>query len=136
MSYTNEPFLRSEHLMRGGDYVSPKLKVSGVLTDVPLMRKNKTYKGIAVAFEGQDKVLGLGATNESLMAVVTGDSSQSKWIGAMVTLEVREVNSAAGGTEPAIRVMPLAGTKMRSGLVRQLGKAIPKKSPATTEASK
>jgi hypothetical protein len=131
MSYTNEPFLRSEHLMRGGDYLSPKLKVAKVLTDVPLMRKNKSFKGLAIAFEGQEKVLGLGVTNESLMAVVSGDSSPAKWVGMTVTLEVREVNSAQGGTEPAIRIMPEPGTKMRSGLVRQLGKPIGKKQVAT-----
>ncbi len=127
MIYTNEPFLRSEHLMRGGDYLSPKLKVAGVISEVPLMRKNKAFKGIALAFEGQEKVLGLGVTNESLMAVVTGESNSAKWIGATVTLEVREVNNASGGTEPAIRIMPEQGTKIRSGLVRQLGKPIGKK---------
>jgi hypothetical protein len=124
MGYTNEPFMRSEHLLRGGKYASPTCKVSAVLTGVPLMRKNKSYQGIALQFEGQTKVLGLGVTNESIMAVVAGDSNPQAWIGVAVKIEVREVNSASGGTEPAIRIIPPAGTKMRSGLVRQLGKKI------------
>ena len=123
-AYTNEPFLRSEHLQRDRNYVSPKLTVKAVLTGVPLMRKNKAYSGIALVFEKQEKVLGLNNTNESLMAVSTGDSSVEKWIGQTIVLEVRDVNSAAGGTEPAIRIMPPNGTRMRSGLVKQLGKPI------------
>ena len=124
-AYTNEPFLRSEHLLRNGNYCTPKLTVKAVLTGVPLMRKNKAYQGIALVFEKQEKVLGLGNTNESLMAVATGESSPEKWIGQTIILEVREVNSASGGTEPAIRIRPADGTKMRSGLIKQLGKAIP-----------
>ena len=122
MNYQNEPFMRSEHLLRGGKYASPTCKVSAVLNGVPLMRKNKSYQGMALQFEGQTKVLGLGATNESIMAVVAGDSNPQAWIGVAVKLEVREVNSAGGGTEPAIRIIPPSGTKMRSGLVRMLGK--------------
>jgi hypothetical protein len=110
--------------MRDGNYVCPKLIVKDVLTGVPLMRKGKPYAGLAIVFEGQAKVLGLNATNESMMAVSTGDSQSSKWIGATITLEAREVNSVTGGTEPAIRVMPPNGIKMRSGLAKQLGKRI------------
>ena len=123
-AYTNEPFLRSEHLLRDGNYCKPKLTVKAVLTGVPLMRKNKAYAGIALVFEKQEKVLGLGNTNESLMAVATGESSVEKWIGQTIILEVREVNSAGGGTEPAIRIRPSDDKKMRSGLTRQLGKPI------------
>lgn len=121
--YTNEPFLRSEHLLRDGNYVSPTVEVEAILTDVPLMRKKKAYNGIALKFAKSDKVLGLGITNESLMNVICGDSQPEKWVGKKVKLEVREVNNANGGTEPAIRIMPPAGTKMRSGLARQLGAA-------------
>jgi hypothetical protein len=123
-AYSNEPFLRSEHLLRNGNYCCPKLTVKAVLSGVPLMRKNKAYQGIALVFEKQEKVLGLGATNESLMAVATGESAIDKWIGETIVLEVREVNSAGGGTEPAIRIRPPDGTKMRSGLTKQLGKRI------------
>jgi hypothetical protein len=135
-AYTNEPFLKSEHLKRDGNYVAPKLIVKNVLTGVPLMRKGKPYAGLAIVFEGQEKVLGLNATNESMMAVSTGDSQSSKWIGATITLEVREVNSVAGGTEPAIRIMPPNGTKMRSGLAKQLGKRIEPVNQATKDAAK
>jgi hypothetical protein len=122
--YNNEPFLRSEHLKRDGEHVAASVLVAGVLTNVPLMRKNKAYSGIALQFEKQDKVLGLNSTNESMMAVVCGDGRCEKWIGKTIRLEVREVVNASGGTEPAIRIMPSPGTKMRSGLVRQLGKPI------------
>ena len=124
-AYSNEPFLRSEHFLRDGNYCKPKLTVKAVLTGVPLMRKNKSYQGLALVFEKQEKVLGLGNTNESLIAVATGESSPEKWIGQTIVLEVREVNSAGGGTEPAIRIRPADGTKMRSGLTKHLGKAIP-----------
>ena len=128
--YTNEPFLRSEHLLRGGNYASPKCKIVAVLSGVPLMRKNKSYLGMALQFDGQQKVLGLGITNESLMAVIAGDGNPAKWIGVEVQLEVREVNSASGGTEPAIRLMPPKGTLIRAGLNKQLGKKIDAKEDA------
>lgn len=122
--YTNEPFLRSEHLLRGGNYAAPRRKIAAVLHDVPLMRKNKAYKGMALQFDGEQKVLGLGITNESLMAVIAGDGSPAKWVGVEVQLEVREVNSASGGTEPAIRLMPPKTTLIRQGLKKQLGAKI------------
>ncbi len=122
--YTNEPFLRSEHLMTNGNYRSVAVEVLDVLSGVPLMRKNKSFPGVALAVTGFDKVLGLGITNESLMAVVCGDADYDKWKGKTIQLEVREVNSATGGTEPAIRIMPPNGCKIRSGLARQLGKSI------------
>lgn len=129
-NYTNEPFLRSEHLLRNGNYASPKCKITAVLTGVPLMRKNKSYQGMALQFEGQQKVLGLGITNESLMAVIAGDGNPAKWVGVEVQLEVREVNSASGGTEPAIRLMPPKGTLIRQGLKRMLGTKIEVKEEA------
>ena len=129
-NYTNEPFLRSEHLLRGGAYASPKCKIAAVLIGVPLMRKNKSFQGMALQFEGQQKVLGLGITNESLMAVIAGDGNPAKWIGVEVQLEVREVNSATGGTEPAIRLMPPKGTLIRQGLKKQLGAKIEAKEEA------
>lgn len=122
--YINQPYLRSEHLLREGKYASPQLKIVDVLHNAPLMRKNKTYQGLALVFEKQEKVLGLGVTNESLLAIVCGDSAPDKWIGHTIRLEVREVQSVSGGTEPAIRIIPESGTKLRSGLVRQLGKVM------------
>ena len=129
-NYTNEPFLRSEHLLRGGAYAAPKCKIAAVLIGVPLMRKNKSFQGMALQFEGQQKVLGLGITNESLMAVIAGDGNPAKWVGVEVQLEVREVNSATGGTEPAIRLMPPKGTLIRQGLKKQLGAKIEAKEEA------
>ena len=125
-AYTNEPFLKSEHLKRDGNYVTPKLNVTGVLTGVPMVRKGKEYFGVALVFSGQEKVLGLNATNEGLMAVLAGDSRPEKWVGHSVTLEAREVNSQGvkGATEHGIRIRTPEGTKLRSGLRNHLGKAI------------
>lgn len=121
MKYNDEPYLRSEDLLIDGVYKTITAKIESVLTEAKLNRRNKTYLGFALKFEGKEKVLGLGLTNESLLKAITGDARPEKWIGHTVTLEVREVRSATGGTEPAIRIMPEKGTRLRSGLIRQLG---------------
>ena len=125
--YTNEPYLRAEHLLRDGNYLKPTLKVIDVLEGAPLTRKLKPYAGIALKFENQAKVLGLGQTNESLMACVCQDATPSSWIGRSIVIEVREVRSPRGGTEPAIRIMPQEACSMRGGLFRELGNPIPRK---------
>ena len=122
VKYTNEAYLRAEDMLRGGEYQSMELEIADVVTECPLMRKNATFNGIGLAFKGASKVLGLGITNESLVKVVTGESNPKEWIGKKVTLEVREVRAATGGTTPAIRIIPKDGTKMRANLSKQLGK--------------
>lgn len=121
--YTTEVFLRSEHRLKDGAYIDRECVIEDVLTDVPLMRKQKAFAGIALKFKDMDEVLGLGITNHSLVIVICGDRRPETWIGKTVTIEVREVRSLTGGTEPAIRIMPPKGTVMRSGLVRQLGES-------------
>jgi len=125
--YTNEPYLRAEHLLRDGNYLRPTLTVVAVLEGAPLTRKLKPYAGLALKFEGQATVLGLGQTNESLMACVCQDATPASWIGRSIVIEVREVRSPSGGTEPAIRIMPQEAVPMRSGLAREMGKAITRK---------
>lgn len=126
--YINEPYLRAEHLLVDGRYKPFELVVCGVLTDAPLQRKLQAAKGVALVFQSQsgkpvEKVLGLGQTNESLMTVIAGDSRPEKWIGQKVRLEVRKVRKAerGGGNQPAIRIIPPAGTELRSGLAKELG---------------
>lgn len=128
--YTNEPYLRAEHLLVNNAYKAFELKVVAVLTDAPLQRKLQSCKGVALKFESMDgkpvgKVLGLGSTNESLMTVIAGDSRHEQWVGKKVRLEVRQVRSAerGGGKQPAIRIMPPPGTEIRSGLAKELGES-------------
>lgn len=121
MKYNDEPYLRSEDLLFDGVYKKIAVKIEAVLTEAKLNRKNKSYSGLALRFADKEKVLGLGLTNESLIKAITGDARPEKWLGHTINLEVREVRSANGGTEPAIRIMPEKGTRLRSGLIRQLG---------------
>lgn len=120
--YNNESYLRAEDLLIGGKYHRAVLEIEDVLTGAPLTRRLKPVEGLALKFKGKDKVLGLGTTNESLCKVVFGDASPDKWRGKTVTIEVRRVR-AKTGTQPAIRVIPLPGTELRSGLAREIGEA-------------
>lgn len=122
--YNDEPYLRAEDLLVDERYSTFTLEIVAVLSGAPLTRRLRPVTGYALAFKGCQKVLGLGATNEALIKVITGDSRPAKWIGRTVTLEVRRVRSARKGeTQPAIRLMPKVGTEMRSGLKKELGDA-------------
>jgi hypothetical protein len=122
--FTNEQYLRAEHLLVDGQYKAFVMEIAGVLTDAPLQRKLQSTKGLALKFAKTDKVLGLGQTNESLITVIAGDSRPEKWVGLKVRLEVRKVRKAGGGgTQPAIRIIPPVGTELRSGLAKELGES-------------
>lgn len=127
--YINQPYLKSEHLMRDGEHVSPTLRIVDVLYGAPMVRKGKAFGGIALVFEGKEKVLGLNISNEGLASVACGDGDADKWIGKTIRIEVRDVPYADGTTGPAIRIMPESGTKLRPGLVKALGKAMPPRHP-------
>ena len=133
--YNNEPYLRSEHLLHDGKYMSPVLEIEAIISNCPMQKfvkrdgKETTVPvdKIGLKFVGKEKILGLNATNEGVCASILGDGNPDKWVGKKVRLEVRSIHSAGGGkgeSEPAIRIMPSkedAG-KLRKGLARMLGK--------------
>lgn len=121
--YANEEYLRAEHLLKDGLYKSFSLQIEDVIEGCPLQRKLKSTQGYGIRFKGATKILGLGPTNFSLLCAATGESDPALWVGKTVRIEVRKVRSQAGGTQPAIRVMPPDGTELRSGLIKELGEA-------------
>jgi hypothetical protein len=122
--FTNQQFLRAEDMLIEGAYKSRTLKIVDVLSLVPLTRRLEPYSGYALVFENCCKVLGLGLTNEQVIKIVAGDARPQKWIGVTVTIEVRRVRGKhRGESQPAIRIIPVAGTVLRSGLIRELGES-------------
>jgi hypothetical protein len=129
--YNDEPYLRSEDLLRDGKYLGATLEIEDVLEGAPITRKLKPIQGLALKFKGRDKVLGLGATNEALCKTIFGDTRHQTWIGKSVTIAVRRVRGMRKGeTQPAIRIIPPPGTEVRSGLARELGEAYTYAEPA------
>ena len=142
--YNDEPYIRAEDLLSGGRYVTAVCEIEAVLEGAPLTRRLRPMEGLALKLKGvsvpyrvlETKVLGLGATNEGLCKAIFGDAKPATWVGKQITLEVRRVRGQRKGeTQPAIRIMPPAGTEMRSGLIRELGEAYPKPSKQTTNAN-
>jgi hypothetical protein len=119
--YANEEYLRAEHLLKDGKYRTVQLPIEAVIEGCPLQRKLKATQGFGLRFKGATKILGLGATNYSLVCASTGESDPANWIGKTIRIEVRRVRSQAGGTQPAIRIIPPDGTELRSGLIKELG---------------
>lgn len=101
--YKDEQYLRSEHLLRDGKYVSAEVEVSEIVYDFPMKKGDKDITGIALAFKGSDKVLGLNRTNESMLCFVTGQGKPENWVGKKIQLVVRMVRNKKV-EEPAIRV--------------------------------
>jgi len=122
--YKNEPYLRAEHLLVNGRYVATKKKIVDIVYGCPKKKMGSTEMAqmIGLAFPGTDKILGLCATNESLIAWICGDGDPQKWIGREIMLCVR----LAGNTkEPAIRIWPGKGRKHPNNRVsNQMGDEI------------
>lgn len=123
--YKDEPYLRSEHLLRDGKYQAVDVTIADVVYDCPGKKgeKNKLMKGLA--FVGTDKVLGLNVTNESLICVQTGHGKPDNWIGHKIQLVVRLIDDKRKKVEePAIRVWP--SKPIPNGRIRdQMGREIP-----------
>lgn len=121
--YKDEPYLRAEHLLRGGKYQAVTVEIADVVWDCPGKKgdKDKLMKGLA--FVGTDKVLGLNATNEGLVCVQTGEGKPENWKGHKIQLVVRLVRNKKK-EEPGIRVWgekPVPNVRLRD----ELGKAVP-----------
>jgi hypothetical protein len=123
-TYKDEPYLRSEHLLKDGKYQSVIVEIADVVFNCPGKKgeKDKMMKGLA--FVGTDKVLGLNVTNESLVCLQTGHGNPEKWIGHKVQLVARLIaNKKLKVDEPAIRIWP--SKPIPNGRIRdQMGKEI------------
>lgn len=125
--YKDEPYLRAEHLLRDGKYHSVIVEIADVIWNCPGKKgdKDKLMKGLS--FVGTDKVLGLNATNESLVCLQTGHGNPDKWAGNKIQLVVRLVPRYVGKTkveEPAIRVWPSKPVP-NGRIMDQMGREIP-----------
>lgn len=121
-TYKDEPYLRSEHLLKEGKYQAVTVEIADVLYECPCKKGNKDGIMKGLAFKGTDKVLGLKPTNESVLCEELGDSRADKWIGKKITLVVRLVRNK-NVEEPAIRIWPRR-LPSRGQVRDQMGKPI------------
>lgn len=123
-TYKDEPYLRAEHLLKDGRYVSCVVEIADVVYECPGKKGNKDKLMKGLAFKGSDKVLGLNVTNESLVSIQTGQGKPENWIGHKIQLVVRLVPNRTNKTdEPAIRIWP--SKPVPNGRIRdQMGKEI------------
>jgi hypothetical protein len=105
MKYTDQTYLRAEHLLRNGKYIAAKVTIEDIVEDCPIKRGDKDGVTIGLAFAKSDKILGLNKTNYSLVCWELGEGKPQDWIGKQITLVVRLVRNKKL-TEPAIRVWP------------------------------
>ena len=123
--YKDEPYLRSEHLLRDGKYQAVTVEIADVVFNCPGKKgdKDKLMKGLA--FVNSDKVFGLNVTNESLVCLQTGHGKPESWIGHKIQLVVRLIaDKRKKVEEPAIRVWP--SKPIPNGRIRdQMGREIP-----------
>lgn len=127
-NYRDEPYLRAEHLLVNRRYVATEKVISRIVRNCP--KKKMGAKGedsvarmLGLGFKGTDKILGLCATNESMVAHIMGDGDPEKWVGRPIKLVVRLVGNK--NKEPAIRVWPGRGNQHPNQRVRvQMGEEI------------
>lgn len=104
-TYRDEPYLRSEHLLRDGKYVSCIVEIGDIVYDCPGKKGDKDKLMLGLAFQGTNKVLGLNVTNESVLCIDTGHGKPEQWIGHKIMLVVRLIpNKRKKLREPAIRI--------------------------------
>lgn len=116
--YKKEPYLRAEHLLVKGRYVATKKRIADVVYNCPkkIIGSKEMGEMIGIAFDGTDKVLGLCATNESMLCHVTGSGSPASWIGKEILLVVR---LAGNKKEPSIRIWGGKGNAHPNNRVRE-----------------
>jgi hypothetical protein len=105
MKYTDQTYLRAEHLLKNGKYIAAKVTIEDIVEDCPIKRGDKDGQTIGLAFAKSDKILGLNKTNYSLVCWELGEGKPQDWIGKQITLVVRLVRNKKL-IEPAIRVWP------------------------------
>ena len=129
--YKNERYLRSEHLLAGGKFVSVMWTIKDIIWDCPAKRmgakagEEATSKMPAIEFEeAPGYCLGLCKTNESLASIATGEGHPAKWRGKKIQLVVRIIADRKTKTDiPCIRIWPSAAVKL-GRLLEQMGRKI------------
>ena len=120
--YNAETYLRSEHLLKDGRFISAKVTISEIIEGCPVKRGDKDASVIGLAFNGSDKVLGLNTTNFNLLCWEIGSGKPEDWIGKSVQLVVRLIRNKKL-VEPGIRVWP-AKPHPNSRVREQMGQEI------------
>lgn len=129
--WKNERYIRSEHLLSGGKFVSVMWTIKDIIWDCPAKRmgakagEEATSKMPAIEFEeAPGYCLGLCKTNESLASIATGEGHPAKWRGKKIQLVVRIIADRKTKTDiPCIRIWPSAAVKL-GRLLEQMGRKI------------
>lgn len=126
-TYNDEPYLRSEHLLKNGKYHAVSVEIEDIVHDCPGKNGEKDKIMMGLAFKNATKILGLNKTNESLVCIETGSGNPTDWIGKKIMLVVRLIaNKRQKTVEPAIRVWPSCDHKKLRAQVRDnLGQPVP-----------
>lgn len=125
--YNDEPYLRSEHLLKGGKYNAVSVEIEDIVHDCPGKKGDKDKIMLGLAFKNATKILGLNKTNESLVCIEAGSGNPADWIGKKIMLVVRLIpNKRQKTEEPAIRIWPSCDHKKLRAQVRDnLGQPVP-----------
>ena len=129
--WKNERYIRSEHLLSGGKFVSVMWTIKDIVYDLPAKKmgakagEDATTKMPGIEFEeAPGMVLGLCRTNESLASIATGEGHPAKWRGKKIQLVVRIIADRKTKTDiPCIRIWPSAAVKL-GRLLEQMGRKI------------
>lgn len=114
-------FLYSEDLMQHGEYKTFTLEIAEVIAaNTVKSADGKMIDKPILRFVGAERMLVLNRTNQSAIPYATGQAIRD-CVGHKVTLEVRDVKSFGGIIEPAIRIMPPEGVKVRKKLAERMG---------------
>ena len=132
MKFNDHVYLRAEHLLKAGKFISAKVTIADIIDECPIKRGDKDAQTIGLAFAKSDKILGLNKTNYSLVCWELGEGKPQDWIGKQITLVVRLVRNKKVN-EPAIRVWPTT-SHPRSQVREQMGTEILDEWYARTEA--
>ena len=124
MKFNDHIYLRAEHLLKGGRFIAARVTIADIIEDCPMKRGNRESMRTGLAFVKSDKILGLNATNYSLVCWELGDGRPQDWIGKTITLVVRLVtDNRTRQLQPAIRVWPTK-PHPRSAVREQMGSEI------------
>lgn len=105
--YNDEPYLRAEHILHKGKYTARRVEIADVIFSCIGQKGTKTKKMNGIAIKGSDKVLGLNATNESVISWDLGEAFSDAWVGRSIMIVARLVYDKKEKRDiPALRVWP------------------------------
>jgi hypothetical protein len=110
--YAKERYLRSEHLFHGGKFVAVTWTIKEVVHNCTFKVMGAKAGDDATAYgpglefiEAPGYVFGMNRTNESMLCMVTGEGSPSKWAGKKIQLVVRLIRDRKTKSDiPALRI--------------------------------